>query len=53
MEQEPGRVRAIVTFEGTIIRCGCGDPASHPGTACPTPRVVQALGELSRAEVEL
>jgi hypothetical protein len=27
-----------------VVRCGCGDPASHPGAICPHPRADDDLG---------
>ena len=28
----------------TIVRCGCGNPASHPNAICSTPRSATNLG---------
>jgi hypothetical protein len=34
-------------LEARILRCACGDPGSHQGEPCPTPRV-EELGVISR-----
>lgn len=31
-----------------VVRCGCGDPSSHPNAVCPKPRAEHDLGVVSR-----
>ena len=35
------------SLEAIVIRCGCGDPSSHLGTVCPTPRSREDLGVIA------
>jgi hypothetical protein len=38
---ESGSIKAVV------IRCGCGNPASHPDAPCPTPLKLEDLGTVA------
>ncbi len=33
--------------EALVIRCGCGDPLSHWGEVCPTPKRTDDLGTIA------
>lgn len=35
------------SIEAVVIRCGCGNPASHAGEPCPTPRKHEDLGTIA------
>jgi hypothetical protein len=35
------------SVEAQVIRCGCGNPASHVGAHCPRPRKVENRGVVS------
>lgn len=42
--QMGGQAVAEISLEAVVIRCGCGDPDSHFGATCPTPREREDLG---------
>lgn len=33
-----------ISLAAVVIRCGCGEPESHAGAVCPTPRETEDLG---------
>lgn len=35
------------SIQAVVIRCGCGDPASHPDAVCPRPRATEDLGTIA------
>lgn len=35
------------SIEGVVVRCGCGDPASHANQVCPRPRRTEPLGTIA------
>lgn len=46
---QPGTILLPINAESgsieiVVIRCGCGNPASHPDGPCPTPRKREDLG---------
>jgi hypothetical protein len=49
---------ADVTMEAIVVRCGCADEATgkrihgDAGRPCPTPRRIEALGEIAREHFE-
>ena len=34
-------------LHAVVVRCGCGNPSSHAGLACPTPRASESLGVIA------
>jgi hypothetical protein len=41
------RVAQEASIAAVVVRCGCGDPASHLASACPKPRAVEDRGTVS------
>lgn len=42
----PDKVK-MAEFHAVVIRCGCGDPASHAGQVCPKPKQLENLGKVA------
>lgn len=42
----PDDVRSA-EFHAVVVRCGCGDPTSHPGQVCPRPAKTENLGKVA------
>jgi hypothetical protein len=41
------RVVQEASIAAVVVRCGCGDPASHFASVCPRPRAVEDCGVVS------